>query len=402
MLQVSEADIDQATGWPQSRLNITCAISLQEVVNAPNEFRSSNPHFVVQHIDWIQTRYLFIKCNNADVSGKLDDVQRPIGDAFEQDPARTVSGESGKIIIPASAVSRSRRDKSTSVLLGKKGIASSIIKKFKASGSAIDPILVDIDDGASITTEVGDLEIFMEDAVPEPPPPPKTVAKSSKSMTDFVPGSLDVASLPILAPPAYATPAASKRLLFDFKSLVKVQESTPLHELGWYVNPDPDLMTNLFQWIVELHSFEPTLPLAQDMKKQKITSVVLEMRFGKDFPHSPPFVRIIRPRFLGGGEGGGGHVTIGGAICIELLTNSGWSAVSSIESVLLQIRMAMSSTDPRPARLAPGRQGVMQGDYSIFEAVDAYRRACMSHGWAIPQDLMETTKESSSKGELGY
>ena len=33
---------------------------------------------------------------------------------------------------------------------------------------------------------------------------------------------------------------------------------------------------------------------------------------------SPPFVRVIRPRFLGFQQGGGGHVTIGGALCMQV------------------------------------------------------------------------------------
>ncbi len=36
-----------------------------------------------------------------------------------------------------------------------------------------------------------------------------------------------------------------------------------------------------------------------------------------------------------------GHVTIGGSICMDLLTMSGWSPVNSIESVLIQIRTEM-------------------------------------------------------------
>lgn len=42
---------------------------------------------------------------------------------------------------------------------------------------------------------------------------------------------------------------------------------------------------------------------------------------------------------------------------MELLTNSGWSPVSSVESVLLQVRMAMSSLDPKPARLMMMKKG---------------------------------------------
>src|SRR5206468_3647065 len=103
--------------------------------------------------------------------------------------------------------------------------------------------------------------------------------------------------------------------------------------------------------ILEFHSFDSSLPLAQDMKRVSITSIVLEVRFPGDFPISPPFVRVVRPRFLPFLSGGGGHVTAGGAVCMELLTNSGWSPVMSMESILLQVRLAMCSWEPKPARL---------------------------------------------------
>lgn len=68
---------------------------------------------------------------------------------------------------------------------------------------------------------------------------------------------------------------------------------------------------------------------------------------------------------------------------MELLTNNGWSAVSNIESVLLQVRLAMSSTDPKPARL---EQGPVR-DYSVGEAVEAFTRACMMHGVSLPASV---------------
>lgn len=64
---------------------------------------------------------------------------------------------------------------------------------------------------------------------------------------------------------------------------------------------------------------------------------------------------------------------------MELLTNDGWNPASSIEAVLLQVRLEMSSTDP-PARLQ-GARGF--GDYAAGEAVEAYRRACVAHGVSV-------------------
>jgi len=70
-------------------------------------------------------------------------------------------------------------------------------------------------------------------------------------------------------------------------------------------------------------------------------------------------------------------------MCMELLTNTGWLPTATIESVLLQVRMALCSQDPAPARLLNG--GI--GDYTVGEAVQAYKRACQTHGWGVPDNL---------------
>ncbi len=112
-------------------------------------------------------------------------------------------------------------------------------------------------------------------------------------VTDFVAGALDLASLPRLQPPSWATGLALKNISVEVKKLQEIQEKGPLHELGWYV--DFDKLDNLFQWIVELHSFDLTLPLAQDMKSKGVSSVVCELRFSANHPFSPPFVRCSPP-----------------------------------------------------------------------------------------------------------
>jgi ubiquitin-conjugating enzyme E2 Q len=409
-----------ATTWPSSSLKITCAMALNEIVNAPSEFVSRNPHLVVAQLDWIQTRYLFVQCSS-DLKLAVNTKAR---DVYPQDPSMTPNGQKGKIVIPMSAMPKSRRSGSD---------ISRVRKKMRQSGTSIDPIVIEIDssDAASIDTDIEDINILIENeenyvaaAVQEDatsylvPSRGKgklsglfsgfkskassKLALPSKPATDFVPGTLDYSTLPLLAEPAFATPAASKRLQREFQSLLKVQNSTPLHELGWYTNPEQ--FNNMYQWIFELHSFDQQLPLAKQMKQKGMKSVVMEMRFGPDYPMSPPFIRIIKPRFLSFMAGGGGHVTAGGSICMEasssaqpfedldanhhsqLLTNSGWSAVSSIESVLLQVRLAISSTDPRPAQL----DNHYNGEYGVGEAIDAYIRACQVHGWTPPPNLQQT------------
>lgn len=57
--------------------------------------------------------------------------------------------------------------------------------------------------------------------------------------------------------------------------------------------------------------------------------------------------------------------------------------MSSLESVLLQVRMAMTSTEPRPARLVLGPVK----SYGVGEAKEAYIRACRLHNWQVPADF---------------
>jgi ubiquitin-conjugating enzyme E2 Q len=375
--------------WPNSRLRVSCALSLNEVVNAPDEFTSKSPHYVVDKIDWIQTRYLFLKVDPRVHGNSVSSDSKP-SHIYEQDRAAQALGENGQpVVIPITAVSKSRRPALSTATLSK--TPSKKMKRLKITNQEVAE--QEEDDAASIVTSEEDQGFLQSSDDEELMPlgeervlvPSRTKRREPEtSMTNFVPGSLDLSKLKLLRPPSDASPNTTKTLLKALRETLKVQASTPAHELGWYVHGDR--IENVYQWIVEMHSFEETLPLAKDMKKAGLTSIVLELRFTNQFPFSPPFVRVIRPRFTPFLSGGGGHVTAGGALCMELLTNNGWLLSTSIENVLLQVRMAISSTDPRPARLqASGGYGG-QG-YGVGEAIDAYKRACQQHGWTPAKDF---------------
>lgn len=74
-------------------------------------------------------------------------------------------------------------------------------------------------------------------------------------------------------------------------------------------------------------------------------------------------------------------------MCMELLTNTGWSSVMSMESVLMQVRMAIAS-EPF-ARLEGKGQTAATGKYGAAEAAEGYLRACASHGWIVPPGFKE-------------
>lgn len=87
--------------WPNSVLHVNSAIALNEIVNAPAEFQSLHPFYVVQHLDWIQTRYLFVQCAPTAETVQIGSDNPPKLEHL-QDPSRTPNGVSGKVFIPAS------------------------------------------------------------------------------------------------------------------------------------------------------------------------------------------------------------------------------------------------------------------------------------------------------------
>eukprot|EP01012_Entosiphon_sulcatum_P012638 TRINITY_DN17960_c0_g1_i1.p1 TRINITY_DN17960_c0_g1~~TRINITY_DN17960_c0_g1_i1.p1 ORF type:complete len:333 (-),score=58.23 TRINITY_DN17960_c0_g1_i1:46-1044(-) len=159
---------------------------------------------------------------------------------------------------------------------------------------------------------------------------------------------------------------ASSRIFQDLRQLWRAGRN-----FGFWADPHPD---NLFKWTVTFFNFEKDTPLFKDMIEYKKRSgkdfVEFAMEFPPDYPFRPPFIRAVRPRF----QFHTAHITIGGSICMELLTTSGWTAANSIESVLICIRTELTAGGGR-LDLANAQ------DYSEAEARDAFQRVARQHGW---------------------
>ena len=99
--------------------------------------------------------------------------------------------------------------------------------------------------------------------------------------------------------------------------------------------------SNLHEWEVKFQGFKASDPderaLAKGLEKVPGNAVTLRVVFPSTYPAMPPFIRVIRPRFAYMT----GHVTLGGSICTQELTSSGWDPSLTIESVLLSIRTNM-------------------------------------------------------------
>lgn len=141
--------------------------------------------------------------------------------------------------------------------------------------------------------------------------------------------------------------------------------------------------SDFFRWEIRLRpsifedsTLKPDLEKAAVMQQVPEVAVRLEVRFPDDFPFQPPFVRVVGPRFAFHT----GHITVGGSICMELLTASGWSPAYTMEAVIVQIIAEMCEGGARLDPAYIGRCGT-SGEYSMQEAKDAFTRVAAQHGW---------------------
>lgn len=115
------------------------------------------------------------------------------------------------------------------------------------------------------------------------------------------------------------------------------------------------LRTQLSEWALHVNELE----LLQ-----------LEIRFPKQFPSRPPFVRVLKPRFIMHT----GHITVGGSVCADFLTAHKWDSNLSLEGLLRSILDLMLQGGARID--TRNRQS-----YTLAEANDAFQRMLQVHGW---------------------
>ncbi|KAJ3187284.1 hypothetical protein HDU85_006571 [Gaertneriomyces sp. JEL0708] len=358
--------------WPQSKIGILSCISLNEIINCPKQFASTSPYLVVPNKDWVQTRYLLVGRNGttqdySHASPHARDQRASAPNHVTQQIAGVDYYEMDSHFIPSDTHFRLTIPRFTK------------LAPADATGGLSDNFMPPYPDDPGLTMLAQELqkeaqassELHLSSDSEDDSVLNEDLDKSAERTSD----SLSLAS------PEYATATATKAILRELKNMLRIQEETKVESRGWTLQTEG--LINLYQWSVTMSHFSPDLLLAQQLKARRIDGISMEIRFNHDFPFSPPYIRVITPRFLPFSHGGGGHITAGGSVCMDLLTLSGWSASYNMESVLLQVRMALESVEPQPAQLARN----YNAGYGAQEALQAYRRVAQHHGWRVPGGL---------------
>lgn len=167
----------------------------------------------------------------------------------------------------------------------------------------------------------------VDPAVPPPrqpvPPPPQPFPRPS------VPSSSSSGAAASSVGPAVGK--ANNRLMRELnkmKTPAGIQES---ESAGVVVEPMGD-GTNLYHWKITMSKFPEQSKLSLDLLKHGLSSVELDMTIPANFPHKPPFIRVVYPKLSGG------FVFDHGAICFEGLTDHGWSPAMNLFHLSLCIK----------------------------------------------------------------
>ncbi|KAI0656109.1 hypothetical protein C8Q70DRAFT_1014692 [Cubamyces menziesii] len=370
--------------WRNSAVRANSCVALAEIVNLPSKFVSTSPYFVVDKTEWIVCRYLMVRSSSTSAP-----TTAPL-------PAVPVPPTLGRVLGAADGINEEpiMQDDIPYVPLDPMHplTLSQAMIRIPEPSYALEKLLAALqDDFVPVEFDREDVLVLAGREPDDPSLDSETAPEKRNNVAgdwEHDPEWVKQATEHLMPPPIESSPSASSALQRELRSMLKEQRSArSLRELGWYM-PEELIGDNLYQWIVELHSFDESIPIARDLKANHINSLVFEIRFPPTFPHSPPFFRILKPRFLPFIQGGGGHVTGGGSMCMDLLTADGWLPSYNISSVLLQIKLAISNLDPRPARLSQD----WSRPYGMHEAIEGYKRAATHHGWKIPQELDKLTR----------
>jgi ubiquitin-conjugating enzyme E2 Q len=154
----------------------------------------------------------------------------------------------------------------------------------------------------------------------------------------------------------------SKRLWKEYQMSMQISGAAS----GIYIDlPDEG---NLLLWDVRLSGFGDS-QLEMDMQRWGVDHVKLRVLFSQDYPFYPPFIYVLYPKF----QYQTAHITSQGAICMELLTPSGWSQLMTMENVLIQIKTLILE--------GGGRLSGESGSYTMEAAKSSFTTVAKSHGW---------------------
>lgn len=120
---------------------------------------------------------------------------------------------------------------------------------------------------------------------------------------------------------------------------------------------------------IYLSDFDKDSTIQKDLNKYNIKEVHFEVKVDENFPFAPPFLRIVKPRFLGYV----GFITSGGSLCLDTITEKHWSPAMTLSMLFVTIHEFI-----KDGKIDPNRYNL---EYTFEEAEKQYKYTSKVHGW---------------------
>ena len=212
-------------------------------------------------------------------------------------------------------------------------------------------------------------------------------------------------------PPPWHNATGMRRIQMEFQHLARALAApSPKGTLPLCADLELPDESDLRTWRFKLRDFDPDLPggaalnadLARLKREHGCDHLLCEANFPPDYPSRPFLLRLVYPRCCWYT----GHVTAGGSICVEALTQTGsanaWRPDYCLSGLLPLVKQNLVDVDEVMVRTASGpggRAGPLRIDfarqwhtsartplvpYSLQEAQAAFSRSEAHHranGW---------------------
>jgi len=187
--------------------------------------------------------------------------------------------------------------------------------------------------------------------------------KLKQEKKPFLPPILKNPTQTSIVTPRFATKAATEHLL---KNLHQILSSKNYPKEQFTIDLVDD---NIYKWRVNFLGRQQPIALSNSFSQNETFNIEVEVLFPPDYPQRPPFLWIVQPRILTSSK----FITVGGSICMEQLTRTGWNPKTELYSLLLMVNSLLGGTAWIDTENPKGN--------NEWEARIAFERVAKENGW---------------------
>lgn len=166
-------------------------------------------------------------------------------------------------------------------------------------------------------------------------------------------------------------PSVTRRIAREIQAISKRQNELR-RDHGVEFTFGDDFRFSTFRIFADQMSSATTL--GRELRSKSVRAMEFEIMVPNGYPAEPPHVRLVSPQISAGNF----FVQQHGALCLEVLSSSGWSPALTMEQVALQIKSMMADASGSISMSIFTSAYSREGAWTTAKAVESHHD---NHGW---------------------